>query len=170
MDARSAIRWLRKNADLYNIDTSRIVATGNSAGGHLVLTTALATKWNEKTDDLKFSPTPNVLLVNSGVYEMTVDNAQWITKNSKNKEQVKEISPNHLDKNTMPPLLMIHGTNDQNCPYWTAEKFKNEMEKTKNNFEFHSLEGAGHFIWYDQRFTEQIAKWRKDFLSKLGYE
>src|SRR5436190_13751488 len=131
------------NACLYNIDTTRIVATGNSAGGHLVLATALATKWNEKTDELQYSPVPNVLLVNSGVYELTVENAQWITKNLRNKELVKEISPNHLDKKNMPPLLAIHGTNDQNCPFWTAAKFRDQMQQTNNVFEFHELNGAG---------------------------
>jgi acetyl esterase/lipase len=170
MDARSAIRWLRKNASLYNIDTTRIVATGNSAGGHLVLTTALAIKWNEKTDDVQISPTPNAMLINSGVYDLTIDNTKWITKTLKNKELVKEISPNHLEKKNMPPLLIVHGTNDGSCPYWTAEEFKDAIEKTNTNFEFHSLDGAGHFIWYDQRFTGQISKWRKDFLSKLGFE
>lgn len=48
MDAKSAIRWLRQNANKYNIDTNKIVASGNSAGGHLILCTALADKWNEK--------------------------------------------------------------------------------------------------------------------------
>ena len=170
MDARSAIRWLRKNASLYNIDTTKIVATGNSAGGHLVLTTALATKWNEETDDLQISPIPNVLLVNSGVYDLTIDNTMWITKNLKNKELVKEISPNHLEKRNMPPLLAIHGTNDGSCPYWTAVKFKDEAEKINTNFKFHELTGAGHFIWYDPKYVEQISKWRKDFLSKLNLE
>lgn len=170
MDAKSAIRWLRKHSDLFNIDPARIVATGNSAGGHLVLSTALADKWNEKTDDLHISPTPNVLLVNAGVYDLTIENTKWITKNLKNKELVKEISPNHLVKKDMPSLLMIHGRNDRNCPFSTAEKFKAEMEKRDNSFEFHPLEGAGHFIWYDPKYTGLISKWRKDFLSKLGYE
>ena len=170
MDARSSIRWLRKNAGLYNIDTTRIVATGNSAGGHLVLSTALADRWNESTDDLQISPTPNVLLINSGVYDLTIDNTKWITKNLKNKELVKQISPNHLEKKNMPALLMVHGTNDRNCPYWTAKQFKDDMEKTGSIFEFNQLDGAGHFIWYDPKYTEQISKWRKDFLSKLGYD
>lgn len=170
MDARSVIRWIRKNAALYHIDTAKVVATGNSAGGHLVLATALASKWNEKKDDLSVNPTPNVLLVNSGVYDLTVDNTKWITKGLKNKEQVKEISPNHLDKTNMPPLLVIHGTKDASCPYPTAMEFQNALEKARVRFEFHSLEGAGHAIWYDRRFTGQISAWRNDFLRKLGFD
>jgi acetyl esterase/lipase len=170
MDARSVIRWLRKNADLYNIDPSKIVATGNSAGGHLVLTTALADKWNEKTDDLTISPTPNILLVNSAAYDLTIENTKWITKKLKNKEWVKEISPNHLVKKGMPPLLVAHGTNDKNCPLWTAENFRKEMEDKGNEFEFHVLEGADHYIWYNPACSGQIAAWRKDFLSKLSYK
>jgi acetyl esterase/lipase len=170
MDARSAIRWLKKNAARFNIDTARIVATGNSSGGHLVLTTALAHKWNEKTDDMKFSPVPAVLLVNSGVYDLTVDNTRWITKNIKNKDWVKQISPNHLDKKNMPPLFAVHGTNDNNCPYWTAKKFREQAEKANRKIEFHALEGAGHFFWYDQKFTRQISDWRKNFLSQLGLD
>jgi pectinesterase len=34
-DIKSAIRWVRKNAAKYNIDTSRIVVAGHSAGGEL---------------------------------------------------------------------------------------------------------------------------------------
>jgi dipeptidyl aminopeptidase/acylaminoacyl peptidase len=70
----------------------------------------------------------------------------------------------------MPPLLLVHGTNDQNCPLWTVEKFKKEMETNGNTFEFHTLEGADHFIWYNPKFSGQISAWRKDFLSKLDYK
>ena len=169
MDAKSAIRWLRKNANEFNIDTSRIVATGNSAGGHLVLCTALAVKWNEKTDDLKFSPVPNVLLVNSGVYDLTDNSTAWIRKDSKDKNLVKEISPNYLVKKGMPPTLVIHGTNDHNVPYSTAKKFAEEMTKVGNDFEFKTLDGAEHFIWYDPKYSQQVSKSRSDFLQKLGY-
>ena len=65
-DGRSAIRWLRQHADEYNLDTNRIVASGNSAGGHLALDCALADIWNEATDDLHYSPVPNLLMINSG--------------------------------------------------------------------------------------------------------
>jgi acetyl esterase/lipase len=36
-DAKVAVRWLRANADKYNVDPNRIGAVGFSAGGHLAL-------------------------------------------------------------------------------------------------------------------------------------
>src|SRR5262249_788519 len=35
-DCKSAVRWMRKNANKYKIDPTRIGAVGYSAGGHLV--------------------------------------------------------------------------------------------------------------------------------------
>ena len=40
-DCRNAIRFIRKNAALFNIDPERILVTGGSAGGHLSLMTAM---------------------------------------------------------------------------------------------------------------------------------
>src|SRR5210317_2635556 len=62
-DARSAIRWLRANADSLNIDPDKIVVGGQSAGGQLALSTALLDSINESTDDLDISPKPNAVLL-----------------------------------------------------------------------------------------------------------
>ena len=40
-DGLCALRWVIRNAGQYNLDASRIVTTGNSAGGHLALTTGM---------------------------------------------------------------------------------------------------------------------------------
>ena len=40
-DSRCALRWVYKNAKLYNFDLTKIVTTGNSAGGHLALVTGM---------------------------------------------------------------------------------------------------------------------------------
>ena len=56
MDARSAMRWVRANAAKFHIDPDKIVAAGQSAGGHLALSTAMIDEYNEKTDDLSISP------------------------------------------------------------------------------------------------------------------
>ena len=170
MDAKSAIRWLRQHSNDYNIDTNKIVASGNSAGGHLILCAALADKWNDKTDDVRFSSVPNVLMVNSGVYDLTDQNTAWIRKDLKDKNLVKEISPDYLFKKNFPPALIIHGTDDKNVSYSTAQKFVTGMAKTGNNtIEFESLKGAGHFIWYDPKYSPEISRLRSEFLNKLGY-
>lgn len=172
MDAKSAIRWLRQHADEFNIDINKIVASGNSAGGHLGLATALVENWNEKTDNLKYSPVPNVLMVNSGVYDLTDDNTEWIRQGlrDRNKDEnlVKTISPNYLIKKGLPPTLIIHGTNDRNVPYSTAKEFVDKMKLEGNDIEFHSLEGAGHFIWWGQ-YGKQVSEIRSKYLEKLGY-
>jgi acetyl esterase/lipase len=169
-DVRSAIRWLRMHAAQYNIDTDRIVVSGNSAGGHLVLTTALAHDCNESTDDLSYSAIPNLLLVNAGVFNLYAEDAtDWITRDLADKQLVKKISPQHLLKKGTPPMLIIHGTNDRSVDYSTAKAFVQEMEKLGNEVEFHTLEGAPHHIWFDRRFSGQVSAFRKAFLQKHGY-
>ncbi|MBB6002327.1 alpha/beta hydrolase [Arcicella rosea] len=170
-DARSAIRWLRINADTYNIDTARIVATGNSAGGHLVLTTALANEWNEESDNLNYNATPNLLLVNAGVYSLYSESStDWITRDLADKSLAKKISPIHLLRTGLPPMLIIHGTDDHSVDYASAKAFAEEMEKLGNDFEFHTLKGAPHAIWFDRRFSGKVSELRKAFLKKYGYE
>lgn len=171
MDAKSAIRWLRQHADEYNIDTNRIVAYGNSAGGHLVLCTALVKNWNEDSDDLKISCVPNVLLVVSGVFDLT-DSTSWIRQdlrdNNRDENLVKEISPNYLIEKGLPPTLIIHGTNDQNVPFSTAVEFVKKMKREGNSIEFHAIEGAGHYMWYG-RYGKEVSEIVKNYLGKLGY-
>lgn len=40
-DTRCALRWIYRNAEQYGFDRDAIVVTGNSAGGHLSLTTGM---------------------------------------------------------------------------------------------------------------------------------
>jgi len=42
MDAKSAVRWIRKYAEHFSFDPDNIIALGGSAGGHLALATALS--------------------------------------------------------------------------------------------------------------------------------
>ncbi|OLD60854.1 MAG: lipase, partial [Ignavibacteria bacterium 13_1_40CM_2_61_4] len=42
-DCRCALRWVIQHAKEHNFDTSKIVVTGSSAGGHLALTTGMLT-------------------------------------------------------------------------------------------------------------------------------
>jgi acetyl esterase/lipase len=169
MDAKSAIRWLRKNSSTYNIDTSKIVATGNSSGGHLVLTAALSKSVNEQTDDLHLNASPNYVLVNAGVYDLMDENTAWIRKSVKGMEQVKAISPLHSIQKGFPKALLIHGTEDRNCPYDSVKEFTAKMKAAGNNdIELVSLEGASHFIWFHPKYSKEVAKYTQEFLKRQG--
>jgi len=172
MDAKSAIRWLRENANEYNIDPDRIIASGNSAGGHLVLAAVLVDNWNEQSDNLDMSCIPNVLMVNSGVYDLTDENS-WIRaglrRRNLDENLVDEISPNYLAPRKLPPTLIIHGTNDRNVAFSTAEEFVSKMKLDGNDIVFKPLEEAGHFIWWGE-YGKRVAEIREEFLKDLGYE
>ncbi len=168
-DARSVIRWLRQHAAEYNIDTNRVVVSGYSAGGQLALACALADKYNEPTDDLHFSPVPNLIMVTSAVYDLTDINNSWVRRDLKDKDLVKEISPNYLVKGPLPPTLIIHGIKDNDSPYASARLFESEMLKHGRGPELHSMKGAGHFLWLDPTYIAPVDRIQKAFLKKNGY-
>jgi acetyl esterase/lipase len=168
-DAKSSIRWLRENSGKYKIDPNKIIATGNSAGGHLSIASSLVDNWNEKTDDISINPVPNVVIVNSAVYDLTSNNNKWITEYDENKDLVKEISPNNLIKKTATKYLLIHGEKDRNCPYSTAEYFYNKMQSLGNSVELHSIKDGEHFIWFGQH-SQEVEKITRDYINTLNLE
>jgi len=156
-DAKSAIRWLREHAKKYTINPNKIIATGNSAGGHLALATTLVENWNEKTDNLKTSAKPNFLIVNSGAYDLTGKNTKWIREHIDYKDRAKEISPNHLTKKTNTKMLLIHGEKDMNCPYANANVFYTKMKSLGNDIQFYTVKDAEHYIWFG-KYSLEVSK------------
>lgn len=167
-DAKSSIRWLREHAGKYNIDSNKIIVTGNSAGGHLALCTALVENWNDESDNLEYSSIPNIVMVNSGAYDLTIENSKWITLDLDDKDIVKEISPNFLVKGNMPDMILIHGEKDSNTPYETAVYFRDKMKELGNKIDFYTIENAGHFIWFGQH-AETVSEIRRNYLEKLNW-
>jgi acetyl esterase/lipase len=53
-DALSAARWLRANGVRYGLDLRRVVACGESAGGHLALMTVLSPEAEDRAKSLTF--------------------------------------------------------------------------------------------------------------------
>ena len=62
-DARSAIRWVRKNAARLGVDPNRIVAAGGSAGGHLAGCIAVVPGLDEPGEDTSISAVPNAAVL-----------------------------------------------------------------------------------------------------------
>ena len=172
MDARSAIRWVRTNAEKYGIDKNKIVASGQSAGGHLALCTSMIDNYDEKTDNLKISCKPDALLLFSSCVNAIEGWCDMLL--AERREKIWSISPFHNIKEGLPPMIEFHGTWDDQVPVWTVQFFSERMNKAGNYFELHQYQGMRHYLGegdpkYSRYYTEEILLLADDFLRKFKF-
>ena len=161
-DAKSAIRWIRQNADELHVDTNKIIASGNSSGDALVLGAALSDSLNESNENLNISSKPNAMILNAhGCY--------IIFGPYKDKERLTRFSGLNLVKPNAPPCLVIHGSNDYGVPISGPKEFVTKMRAAGNICEFKILEGAGHVPWLYPPYSTEVCRAKEDFYKKLGY-
>ena len=166
-DAKSSIRFLRENANKFHIDTSKIVAAGGSAGGHLAAATALIVDYNESSDNQSISCIPNALVL----YNPVIDNGPGGYGYNKIGEAYKNFSPLHNIREGMPPAIIFLGTNDQIIPVETAKYFQKAMENVKSQCVLKLYEGQGHgFFNYKNLENYKKTVFETDaFLQSIGY-
>ena len=171
-DARSAIRWLRENAEILKIDPEKIVVGGQSAGGQLTLSTALMDEINEETDNLNISPIPNEMLLFSSSVNMMEAWADWILGDKRN--QIWAISPFHNLKKGMPPAIAFHGEEDCMVPLYAVKLFEEKIEELGNHYELITYKGRKHNLGegiekYSTYFDEEILERTDEFLIQFGF-
>jgi len=171
-DARSAVRWLRENAQDLRIDPEKIVVSGQSAGGQLTWSTALCDGINEATDNMEISPVPNLMLLYSSAYntvEAWIDNIM-----GDRRQEIWSVSPYHNLKSGLPPALAFHGREDCMVLFYSVEFFKWKTEQLGNPFTLIIIEGSDHYLGegneqYAGYFDEEILKRTDEFLAEHGF-
>jgi acetyl esterase/lipase len=172
MDAKSAIRWVRENAGKFHIDPNRIVAAGQSAGGQLVLATAMIEQYCEKSDNLKTSCKPDAVLLFSACVN-TLEG--WCDRLlADRRDKIWSISPTHNMKSGLPPMIDFHGTEDEQVPVWTARSFESEMKKLGNYFELHLYDRRKHYLGdgnlkYSNYYDDEILDIADEFLRNFHF-
>ena len=172
MDARSAMRWVRENAEKFHIGEKKIVAAGQSAGGHLALCTAMIDGYNEKSDNPAISSSPDAVLLFSACVNAVEGWCDRLLGDRRSK--IWSISPAHNIRKGLPPMIEFHGTDDEQVPKWTVQFFENEMEKEGNYFEQHMYEGRKHYLGdgnpkYSRYYDDEILMIADDFLRKFHF-
>ena len=133
-DCLCALQWIARNAERYNFDTSRIVTSGNSAGGHLALTSGMvppSTGLGRECVSGSFSGPPTVPLVEVAAiinwYGITdvadlVEGpntkgyaVQWLGGLPNRAEIARLVSPLTYVRGELPPILTIHGMRIRSC-------------------------------------------------------
>ncbi len=172
MDAKSVIRWVRRNAAQYGINPEKIVAAGQSAGGQLALATATIPGYNEPTDPLDVSCSPNAVLLFSSCVNTVESWCDWLLGARRN--QIWSISPTHNIRSGMPPMIEFHGVDDEQVPKWSLQFYESEMKKAGNYFELHMYPGRKHYLGegnstYSRYYDEEILLLTDKFLRKFNF-
>lgn len=142
-DCRLALRWVMKNARTYNLDTTRIVVTGGSAGGHLALITGMldstagfdvSREWDQTNPVLKVAAIVNWFGITDVKDLLAGPNRQnyavsWIGNSKDGEEIARRVSPLSYIRKDLPPVFTIHGTSDQLVPYAHATRLHAALEK-----------------------------------------
>ena len=154
-DCLCALRWVIAHAKEYGFDTSRLVVTGHSAGGHLSLTTgmipasagldrqcpgnqelkvAAIVNWYGITDVADLLEGPN----------MKTYAVAWLSSMENRKEIARRVSPLEYVRAGLPPILTIHGDADPTVPYSHAVRLKEVLERAGVPNRLHTVPGGRH--------------------------
>jgi acetyl esterase/lipase len=115
-DCKSAIRYIRKNADRYGLDSSRIALHGLSAGGHLVLLTAYTAddqSLNTKGLYTEYSSKVNCIISNAGIADVRGWGGEvFCDYGSRVDTSVLRLASPvcHISKNSPPTLILVGET------------------------------------------------------------
>ena len=178
-DCLCALRYLAAQAKTYNIDVNRLVVTGESAGGHLTLTTAMipesagldrqcagntpvpkvaaAINWFGITDVADVIDGPNQ--ANLAV--------TWLGSLPNKDEIAKRVSPLTYVRPGLPPILTIHGDQDRLVPYNHATRLHEALTKAGVPNQLLTIPKGGHGNFTPEERTRIFATIR-EFLKKHG--
>jgi acetyl esterase/lipase len=166
-DAKSAIRYIRAHANELQIDPSKIIAAGGSAGGHLATATALIADYNESTDNTSISCIPNALVLFNPVF----DNGPGGYGYERIRDAYKQFSPLHNITNGAPPTIVFLGEKDHLVPVETAKYYKTVMEKVKSRCDLFLYEGQEHgfFNYKNFEYYKKTVAETDTFLQSIGF-
>jgi acetyl esterase len=140
-DARALIRWLRSNADTFNLDPQKIIIGGAGGGAYLAL---LATMPKPKdlppVDGLDCYPQALILfstLINTAAKGPAMDRFP-------DAKTAKRLSPTSLIRRKLPPMIFFHGKSDRITPFEEVDKFRRRMRWRGNSCEVIDFVRADH--------------------------
>ena len=177
-DCLCALKYIVAQAKNYDIDPNRIVVTGESAGGHLALTTGMipasAGLDNECTGPraprvaaiINWFGITDVMDVIEGPNRRDIA-ATWLAGLPNREEIAKRVSPLTYVRPGLPPILTIHGDADNTVPYPEAVKLHEALTQAHVPNQLLTIPGGKHGNFSTEERTKIFLTIR-EFLSKNG--
>jgi acetyl esterase/lipase len=182
IDIKTAIRWLRKNANELNIDPERIAIAGSSAGGQLAALVGStngsglfvdSTRYSELSSDVQSVIDIDGILAfihpesGEGVDKPGNPSAAtlWFGGNQTEKPEAwREASALTHASKTFPPVLFI---NSQFSRFHAGrDDLISRLDSLGIYSEVHQIENSPHTFWLFDPWFEQTANWCIQFLDK----
>ena len=180
-DVKAAVRWMRANAEKYQIDPDRIGTTGGSAGGHLAQflgVTSGVKKFEGDGGNAEYSSSVKCVVNFYGPsdftksYDASVDAKDVLPLFlGGNLEQERhrhiESSPLYWVTPEAAPTLFVHGTKDAYVAHEQAEWIVERMKAADVEATLMTIEDGDHgFRTSGPDVKENIEKARFEFFDK----
>ncbi|WP_341221215.1 alpha/beta hydrolase [Polaribacter atrinae] len=179
-DAQRAIRWVRLNAEKWNISPNKIGIIGFSAGGHLAAT--LGTQYNtpnnfkEQAVDT-ISARPNFMAL---IYSVITMQDNYTHKGSRNKLLgknptilLKDTYSNelHVTQNT-PPTFLVHSADDSAVPIENSLNLYKALKDNSINVEMHLYPYGkhGYSLALNKGYLQKWPNLLYDWLDNLSLD
>lgn len=178
-DCRLALEWVFRNAARYHFDTSRVIVTGGSAGGHLALMTGLlesgdgfdaSKEWEASIPNLHVAAIINWFGITDVNELLSGPNRQdyavsWLGTVPDRERVAKEVSPLTYVRKSSPPVFTVHGDRDQLVPYEQAVRLKKVLDAAGVDNELITVPGGKHGGFSHVEYVHCFAE-MKSFLLK----
>ncbi len=146
-DCKQAVRFLRVNADKYQIDRERIGVIGGSAGGHLAAMVGLTgtdAGLDPAGTNAEISCRVQAVVPMYGPAELRKDTAMLPRTRAEDPKLYEQASPiTHITPDD-PPFLVLHGTADKTVPVEQSEILAAALTKGGVRNQLVLVEGAPH--------------------------
>ncbi|MCD7978720.1 MAG: prolyl oligopeptidase family serine peptidase [Tannerellaceae bacterium] len=164
-DAKTAIRYMRKQAEEYGIDTHNIFLWGDSSGGHTVLMVGVTENMPEMDtpDYNEYSAHVNAVIDYYGCSDVeqmqytalygdriTDKSPEGLLIGGKNvREHMEDIYKTSTVRYMSPdrplvPFLIMHGSADKTVPFHQSYLQADAMRKQGHTYQLYKLTGADH--------------------------
>jgi acetyl esterase/lipase len=174
-DCRCALRWVVAHAKDYNLDVNRIVVSGESAGGHLALTTGMipASVGFDRTCFTTTEPHVAAIVDFFGITDIAdlLDGpnkkpfpeswpytVQWLGNQPNRADLAKASSPLTYVRAGVPPTISIHGDADPLVPYAHSTRLQEALQKSGVAHELVTIPSGGHGNF-------STAEWQRAFTA-----
>lgn len=183
IDVKSAIKWLKINCEKYNIDTTKMVVAGCSAGGQIASLTGMTNGDRKFEDDYlsdKVSSNVNAILNIDGLVDFTGPESKeydkdpkkpksahiWLGSSYKDDPDIwKYASPiYHFNENCV-PFLFINSSN----PHYHSgrDALIKKLDRHKIYYEIHVIGNTPHPFWLFHPWFEKTVFYIKGFLTTI---